>query len=75
MAGAGGALIVRDVQAGKAKRVLGTFAILLGGGLWLEGPILWPGMLLASIGALLLVWGFHELRGRQAPGLDEGGQE
>jgi len=66
---------VRDVQIGKAKRVLGVFVILAGGGVALEGRPAWPGVVLMFLGGLLLAWGFQALRDRQRAVSDEGGQE
>ncbi len=57
---------MRGAGAGKGKRVAGVFVVLLGGGVVLESVAPWVGVSLTAIGVALLVWGFAQMRDRQA---------
>jgi len=48
--------------AGKEKRVLGTFVLMIGAGIVLESAAWWVGVLLMTVGAAALVWGGLEAR-------------
>jgi len=48
--------------AGKEKRVLGTFVLMIGAGIVLESAAWWAGVLLMTVGAVVLVWGGLEAR-------------
>jgi hypothetical protein len=51
---------------GKGKRVMGTFAVMLGAGMILDAQALWIGAPLMLAGALLLAWGGLEIRAAEA---------
>jgi hypothetical protein len=46
--------------AGKAKRVVGTFVLMVGAGLVLDSWAAWPGTVLMLIGIIVFVWGIVE---------------
>ena len=60
--------------AGKGKRVVGTFIVMIGAGMILDAHVLWIGGPVMLAGALLLAWGGVEIQGAQAatstPGAD-----
>jgi hypothetical protein len=46
--------------AGKGKRVIGVFTLMIGAGLILESAAVWVGGLIALTGTLVFVWGIIE---------------
>jgi hypothetical protein len=54
------------VLLGKGKRVVGTFAAMIGAGMILDAQALWIGAPVMVLGALLLAWGGLEMRTMEA---------
>ena len=50
--------------AGKGKRVVGTFVLMVGAGVILDSHLFWLGIAIALVGALGLAWGALEARPR-----------
>ena len=48
--------------AGKEKRVMGTFVLMVGSGLVLESPVGWIGAVLMTLGIATMLWGSLEGR-------------
>jgi threonine/homoserine/homoserine lactone efflux protein len=46
--------------AGKAKRVLGTFVLMVGAGIVLDSSAGWAGTVIMLIGVAFLIWGLAE---------------
>ena len=50
--------------AGKAKRVVGIFVLMAGGGIVLDGSAGWAGTVIMLIGMAFFIWGVAEARPR-----------
>ncbi len=61
--GASETTTMREVS-GKGSRVLGTFILMVGGGLVLESDAWAVGAALMLVGAVMLSWGLLQIRGR-----------
>jgi hypothetical protein len=55
-----------STMLGKGKRVVGTFAVILGAGMILDAQALWLGAPVMGLGVLLLVWGGLEMRSAES---------
>ncbi len=47
----------RPELAGKAKRVVGTFVLMVGAGIVLESSAGWAGTMIMLVGMALFIWG------------------
>ena len=48
--------------AGKGKRVIGSFVLMIGAGVILDSHVLWVGVAIMLIGALAFIWGLLAAR-------------
>ena len=57
--------------AGKAKRVVGFFVLMVGSGIVLDSSASWPGTAIMMIGMAFFIWGVAGARPRATTMLDE----
>lgn len=51
--------------AGKAKRVVGVFVLMIGAGILLDTHAVWIGLPILAMGVVAFAWGMVETRSRE----------